>query len=208
MKRKVLIVDDHPVVVLALKIILEQNGFEVMAETNNGVDALKLIKELSPDAVILDIGIPLLDGLEVIIRSRKLVKSPPILVLTAQPSDHFVSRCIQAGASGFVSKQKDMNEVTGALRAILSGHSYFPIISNKSMIAKSSQDETELVKKLSIREMVVLQQLAVGLSNKEIAERMLLSNKTISTYKTRILEKLNAKNLVDIVDIAKRHNLI
>ncbi|MGW7677506.1 response regulator [Shewanella sp. S23-S33] len=208
MKRKILIVDDHPVVVLALKIILEQNGFEVMAETNNGVDALKLIKELSPDAVILDIGIPLLDGLEVIIRSRKLVKSPPILVLTAQPSDHFVSRCIQAGASGFVSKQKDMNEVTGALRAILSGHSYFPIISSKNMIAKSSQDETELVKKLSTREMVVLQQLAVGLSNKEIAERMLLSNKTISTYKTRILEKLNAKNLVDIVDIAKRHNLI
>ncbi|MGL5026969.1 MAG: response regulator, partial [Shewanella oncorhynchi] len=97
MKRKILIVDDHPVVVLALKIILEQSGFEVIAETNNGVDALKLIKELSPDAVILDIGIPQLDGLEVIERSRNLVKSPPILVLTAQPSDHFVSRCIQAG---------------------------------------------------------------------------------------------------------------
>ncbi len=208
MKRKILIVDDHPVVVLALKIILEQSGFEVIAETNNGVDALKLIKELSPDAVILDIGIPQLDGLEVIERSRKLVKSPPILVLTAQPSDHFVSRCIQAGASGFVSKQKDMNEVTGALRAILTGHSYFPIISNKNMIAKSSQDEAELVKTLLTREMAVLQQLAVGLSNKEIAERMLLSNKTISTYKTRILEKLNAKNLVDIIDIAKRHNLI
>lgn len=208
MKRKILIVDDHPVVVLALKIILEQSGFEVIAETNNGVDALNLIKELSPDAVILDIGIPQLDGLEVIERSRKLVKSPPILVLTAQPSDHFVSRCIQAGASGFVSKQKDMNEVTGALRAILTGHSYFPIISNNNMIAKSSQDEAELVKKLSTREMVVLQQLAVGLSNKEIAERMLLSNKTISTYKTRLLDKLNAKNLVDIIEIAKRQNLI
>ncbi|QYX64578.1 response regulator transcription factor [Shewanella putrefaciens] len=208
MKRKILIVDDHPVVVLALKIILEQSGFEVIAETNNGVDALKLIKALSPDAVILDIGIPQLDGLEVIERSNKLLKSPPILVLTAQPSDHFVSRCIQAGASGFVSKQKDMNEVTGALRAVLTGHSYFPIISNNNMIAKSSQDEAELVKKLSTREMVVLQQLAVGLSNKEIAERMLLSNKTISTYKTRLLDKLNAKNLVDIIEIAKRQNLI
>ncbi|MBS0041144.1 response regulator transcription factor [Shewanella sp. SP2S2-4] len=208
MKRKILIVDDHPVVVLALKIILEQSGFEVIAETNNGVDALKLIKELSPDAVILDIGIPQLDGLEVIERSRNLVKSPPILVLTAQPSDHFVSRCIQAGASGFVSKQKDMNEVTGALRAILSGHSYFPIVNNSNIISKSSQDEVELIKKLSTREMAVLQQLAVGLSNKEIAERMLLSNKTISTYKTRLLEKLNAKTLVDIIDIAKRHQLI
>lgn len=208
MKRKILLVDDHPVVVLALKIILEQSGFEVIAETNNGVDALKLIKELSPDAVILDIGIPQLDGLEVIERSRKLLPPPPILVLTAQPSEHFVSRCIQAGASGFVSKQKDMAEVTGALKAILTGHSYFPIMSNSNMISKSSQDEAELVKKLSTREMVVLQQLATGLSNKEIAERMLLSNKTISTYKTRLLEKLNAKTLVDIIEIAKRQSLI
>ncbi|ACK44711.1 response regulator transcription factor [Shewanella baltica] len=208
MKKKILIVDDHPVVVLALKIILEQSGFEVIAETNNGVDALKLIKNLSPDAVILDIGIPQLDGLEVIERSRKLPNSPSILVLTAQPSEHFVSRCIQAGASGFVSKLKDMTEVTGALKAILTGHSYFPIQSNSNIISKSSQDEAELIKKLSTREMVVLQQLATGLSNKEIAERMLLSNKTISTYKTRLLDKLNARTLVDIIEIAKRQSLI
>lgn len=206
MKRKILIVDDHPVVVLALKIILEQNGFEVIADTNNGVDALKLVKDLSPDAVILDIGIPQLDGLEVIERSRKLANPPPILVLTAQPSDHFVVRCIQAGASGFVSKQKDMTEVTGALRAILSGHSYFPILGNN--ITQSHQQEAELIKKLSTREMVVLQQLAIGLSNKEIADRMLLSNKTISTYKTRLLEKLNAKTLVDLIEIAKRNSII
>uniref|UniRef100_E6XIL8 Two component transcriptional regulator, LuxR family n=1 Tax=Shewanella putrefaciens (strain 200) TaxID=399804 RepID=E6XIL8_SHEP2 len=207
MKRKILIVDDHPVVVLALKIILEQNGFEVIADTNNGVDALKLVKDLSPDAVILDIGIPQLDGLEVIERSRKLANPPPILVLTAQPSDHFVVRCIQAGASGFVSKQKDMTEVTGALRAILSGHSYFPILGN-NIITQSHQQEAELIKKLSTREMVVLQQLAIGLSNKEIADRMLLSNKTISTYKTRLLEKLNAKTLVDLIEIAKRNSII
>lgn len=208
MKRKILIVDDHPVVILALRILLEQNGFEVVAETNNGVDALKLIKEHSPDAVILDIGIPQIDGLEVIERSRKLVKSTPILVLTAQPSDHFVSRCIQAGASGFVSKQKDMTEVISALRAIITGHSYFPILENANLISTSNQDESELVKKLSTREMVVLRQLATGMSNKEIADAMLLSNKTISTYKTRLLEKLNAKTLVDIIEIAKRQSLI
>jgi len=106
MKKKILIVDDHPVVILALKIILEQNNFNIIGETNNGVDALRLIKELSPDAVILDIGIPQLDGLEVIDRSRRLNNNPPILVLTAQPSEHFVSRCIQAGASGFVQNKK------------------------------------------------------------------------------------------------------
>lgn len=206
-KKRILIVDDHPVVVLALTIILEQNDFEVIGETNNGVDALKLIKVLDPDAVILDIGIPQLDGLEVIERSRRLAKKPPILVLTAQPSEHFVSRCIQAGAVGFVSKQRDLTEVIIALKAVISGHSYFPILVSSNVMSKSSQDETELLKKLSTREMVVLQHLATGLSNKEIADKMLLSNKTISTYKTRILEKLNAKTLVDIITIAKRNRL-
>lgn len=208
MKKKILIVDDHPVVILALKIILEQDGFEVIAETNNGVDALKIIKELSPDAVVLDIGIPKLDGLEVIERSRKLVSCPPILVLTAQPSDYFVSRCIQAGASGFVSKQKDMTEVTNALRTILSGRPYFPLLDRINVKSYSNIDEVERIKKLSTREMSVLQQLAMGFTNNEISERMILSNKTVSTYKTRLLEKLNAKTLVDIIEIAKRHDLI
>lgn len=208
MKRKILLVDDHPVVVLALKIILEQHGFEVVSATDNGVDALKLVKDLAPDAVILDIGIPQLDGLEVIERSKKLPKPPLILVLTAQPSDYFVTRCIQAGASGYVSKQKDMTEVIHALRAILSGHSYFPIINNGNIYNQANTKESELIRTLSTREMAVLQQLAQGLSNKEIADRMLLSNKTISTYKTRLLEKLNAKNLVDLIEITKRNNII
>ncbi|MFB2668643.1 response regulator [Shewanella xiamenensis] len=208
MKKRILLVDDHPVVVLALKIILEQHGFEVVSTTDNGVDALKLVKDLAPDAVILDIGIPQLDGLEVIERSKKLPAPPLILVLTAQPSDYFVTRCIQAGASGYVSKQKDMTEVIHALRAILSGHSYFPIINNGNIYDHSNSNESELIRKLSTREMAVLQQLAMGLSNKEIADRMLLSNKTISTYKTRLLEKLNANNLVDLIEITKRNNII
>lgn len=206
MKKKVILIDDHPVVILALKIILEQNNYDIVGQTNNGVDALRLIKESSPDVVILDLGIPQLDGLEVIERSRRLTKCPPILVLSSQPSEHFVLRCIQAGASGFVSKNNDLTEVISALKAILSRNTYFPILDNINVL--SNQDEAELLKKLSTREMVVLQQLSVGLSNKEIAEKMLLSSKTISTYKTRLLEKLNAKTLVDIIDIAKRHNLI
>ncbi|MCG9966228.1 response regulator transcription factor [Shewanella cutis] len=207
MKKKILVVDDHPVVLLALKIILEQHNFEVIGETNNGVDALRLIRELKPDAIILDIGIPQLDGLEVIDRTQKFNNPPPILVLTAQPSEHFVTRCIKAGAAGYVSKLKDLTDVISALNAILTGHSYFPIMIKNNLITSGTQEEIELIKKLSTREMVVLQQLATGLSNKEIADKMLLSNKTISTYKTRLLEKLNAKTLVDIIEIAKRNNL-
>ncbi|MBO2639061.1 response regulator transcription factor [Shewanella algae] len=206
--KNVIIVDDHPVVVMAIRIMLEQNGFHVIATTDNGVDALKLIREKEPDAVILDIGIPQLDGLEVISRLSNLSFPPKVLVLTAQPSEYFVTRCIQAGASGFVSKQEDLTEVLGALRAVLSGYSYFPNITNIHRLQNNKMAEVDRLAKLSGREMMVLQQLANGLSNKEIADRMLLSNKTISTYKTRLLEKLNARTLVDLIEISKRNQII
>lgn len=203
-----MIVDDHPVVIMAMRIMLEQNGYCVTATTDNGVDALKLIREHRPDAVIMDIGIPKLDGLEVINRLNNLALPSKVLVLTAQPSEYFVTRCIQAGASGFVSKQNDLTEVLGALRTVLSGHTYFPNFTNIQQKQNSQQTEAEKLAKLSGREMMVLQQLANGLSNKEIANHMLLSNKTISTYKTRLLEKLNARTLVDLIEIAKRNKII
>lgn len=203
-----MIVDDHPVVIMAMRIMLEQNGYCVTATTDNGVDALKLIREHRPDAVIMDIGIPNLDGLEVINRLNNLAIPSKVLVLTAQPSEYFVTRCIQAGASGFVSKQNDLTEVLGALRTVLSGHSYFPNFTNIEKKTNSQLTEAENLAKLSGREMMVLQQLANGLSNGEIANNMLLSNKTISTYKTRLLKKLNAHTLVDLIEIAKRNNII
>ncbi|MEL4471737.1 response regulator transcription factor [Shewanella algae] len=206
--KNVIIVDDHPVVVMAIRIMLEQNGFHVIATTDNGVDALKLIREHKPSAVILDIGIPQLDGLEVINRLNNLALPPKVLVLTAQPSEYFVTRCIHAGASGFVSKQEDLTEVLGALRAVLSGYSYFPNIASMQRNQGNQLAEADKLAKLSGREMMVLQQLANGLSNKEIADRMLLSNKTISTYKTRLLEKLNARTLVDLIEISKRNQII
>ncbi|EKO3605449.1 response regulator transcription factor [Vibrio metschnikovii] len=206
--KNIVIVDDHPVVVMAMKIMLEKNGFHVTATTDNGVDALKLIREYRPDAVIMDIGIPQLDGLEVINRLNSLELSSKVLVLTAKPSEHFVTRCIQAGASGFVSKQQDLTEVLSALRAVLSGYTYFPNLTNIQRKQDLQLTETEKLAKLSGREMMVLQQLASGLSNKEIASHMLLSNKTISTYKTRLLEKLNARTLVDLIEIAQRNKII
>ncbi|EGQ8195179.1 MULTISPECIES: response regulator transcription factor [Vibrio harveyi group] len=201
--KKVIIVDDHPVVIMAMKIMLERHGFEIKATADNGIDALKLMRELQPDIVILDIGIPLLDGLEVIRRSSNLTKQPKILVLSAQSSEHFVNHCIGSGARGFISKKEDMSEVIDALRAIISGKTYFPATQ-----CPEQTPENERLEKLSSREMMVLQQLASGLSNKEIGERMLLSNKTISTYKTRILTKLNANSLADLIEIAKRQHII
>ena len=125
---KVLIVDDHPVIRLAVRMLMERHGYEVVAETDNGVDALQLAREHMPDIVILDIGIPKLDGLEVICRlaSTKQAVSFKVLVLTSQAPGHFSMRCMQAGAAGYVCKQQDLTELLSAIKAVLSGYSYFP----------------------------------------------------------------------------------
>lgn len=205
---KVMMVDDHPVVRLAVRVLMERHGYEVIAETDNGVDALQLAREHTPDIVILDIGIPRLDGLEVIARLSTTVMPIKILVLTSQVPGHFSMRCMQAGAAGYVCKQQGLTELLSAIKAVLSGYSYFPsqaLHSTRSNFGSTS--ETDMINRLSGREMMVLQQLARGKSNKEIADSIFLSNKTVSTYKTRLLLKLNARSLVDLIELAQRNGL-
>jgi two-component system response regulator EvgA len=206
---KVLIVDDHPVVRLAVRMLMERHGYQVVAETDNGVDALQLAREHEPDIVILDIGIPKLDGLEVINRLTATNDPMKVLVLTSQTPGHFSMRCMQTGAAGYVCKQQELTELLSAIKAVLSGYSYFPNQALHSV--RSSQGngtEADMVERLSGREMMVLQQLARGKSNKEIADGMFLSNKTVSTYKTRLLLKLNARSLVDLIELAQRNGLV
>lgn len=206
---KVLIVDDHPVIRLAVRMLMERHGYDVVAETDNGVDALQLTREHLPDIVVLDIGIPKLDGLEVVARMALASPCSKVLVLTSQAPGHFSMRCMQAGAAGYVCKQQELTELLSAIKAVLSGYSYFPNQAlQKGRSVANSGTEAEMVGRLSGREMMVLQQLAKGRSNKEIADCMFLSNKTVSTYKTRLLAKLNARSLVDLIELAQRNGLI
>lgn len=204
--RSALIVDDHPVIRMAVRMLLERNGMDVVGEADNGVDALQLIRQYEPDIVILDIGIPRLDGLNVISRIRALGLDSHVLVLTSQPAESFSQRCFQAGAKGFVSKEEDLQNLLTAINAISAGFSVFPA-STLNGGPMASLSEAELVERLSNQELMVLQYLAMGLSNKEIGERMLLSNKTVSTYKSRIQQKLNLGSLLELIEFARRNDL-
>ena len=204
---KVLIVDDHPVIRLAVRMLMERHGYDVVAETDNGVAALQLTRQHLPDIVVLDIGIPKLDGLEVIGRMASSSPCSKVLVLTSQAPGNFSMRCMQAGAAGCVCKQQELTELLSAIKAVLSGYSYFPNQALHASRGRSGGSEAEMVNRLSAREMTVLQQLARGRSNKEIADSMYLSNKTVSTYKSRLLLKLNARSLVDLIELAQRQGL-
>lgn len=205
---RILIVDDHPVIRMAMKMLLEAEGHQIVGDTDNGVDAISLGRELKPDLVILDIGIPRLDGLEVISRLMVLALPLKILVLTGQSASLFALRSMQADAAGFVCKQGGLAELVTAVNAVASGYSYFPSSAMRPVQQGAYSDDVELLGRLSDREVSVLQYLSQGYSNKQISEQMFISNKTVSTYKARLLLKLNAGSLVDLIEFAKRNTLI
>ncbi len=205
----IFIIDDHPVIRMAIRMLLENENHEVVGETDNGVDAMQMVRECMPDLIILDISIPKLDGLEVLARFNAMNLPSKILVLTAQAPSLFAIRCMQSGASGYVCKQEDLSELVSSVKAVLSGYNYFPSQALAATIKKEGDpNELERFKLVNDRELMVLQLFAQGRTNKEIAKGMFLSNKTVSTYKTRLMQKLKAKTLVELIEMAKRNSLV
>ncbi|MNM36874.1 Virulence factors putative positive transcription regulator BvgA [compost metagenome] len=201
----VLIVDDHPIVRLSLRILLERERFHVVGEVGNGSEVAQEVRNLRPDVVVLDIGLPGLDGMEVIKRLQALEPKPKIMVLTGQATDLYVRRCLDAGIGAFVTKDEDHEALIFALKALTKGYSTFP-----QMAVNSNSLESEAIRlgSLSNREMEVLRRLTRGENNKSIGACMNLSAKTISTYRGRIMDKLKTESLVEMVDLAKRNNVI
>lgn len=205
----VLIVDDHPFIRNAARMLLQQEQFDIVGETDNGADALQLAREHLPDLILLDIAIPKMDGLEVLNRIAELQLLSKVLVLTSRPAASYAMRCMKAGAAGYVSKAEDLNELVKAIRAIMSGYTFFPnLAANSVRRIDMEASEQDLIRRLTDRELGILQKLATGFSNNEIAEVMHVSNKTVSTYKKRIIEKLNVKSLIYLAEFAKRNDLV
>lgn len=205
--KSVLIADDHPVVRSALRILVKQEGFQRIFEASKGNEVISMIREHRPDVVVLDLSMPEMDGLDVLGRIRENEMQCQVVVFTSLARVFYQERCMRAGAGAFVSKSSGMDDVLKALRAVSVGYTYFqslPTVALNSL----QRTEKEMIDKLSNRELTICLYLANGLSNKEIAEIMHLSHKTISTYKTRLTEKLNLQSKVHLRDFCKRNNLI
>lgn len=205
---EILVVDDHPAIRMAVSLLLAQDGHVICAEVDNGVDAIQQFKKTAPNIVVLDIGIPKLDGIEVIKRLKELNPSVYVIILSAQNSNHMMVRSYQSGADGFVSKLDDLNILKDAVSTCLKGRKFFPndVIYNSERTA--SVDDRSIIGTLSDREMSVFLEICQGRSNKDIAQNMLLSEKTVSTYKTRLMQKLQVENVVELIELAKRCMII
>lgn len=203
------IVDDHPLIRLAVRIMLEQEGHTVLAEADNGIGALDIIRKLLPDLIILDLSIPKLDGFSVIAHLKTIGIASKVLVLTSGDSRNFAIRSLQAGAMGFVSKDDNLGELVGAVKTVLSGYTFFPqdTIHMLRENSEAANEESLQVSQLSDREITVLRLLAQGFGNQEIAATLMISHKTVSTYRVRLLRKLNVSSLVTMVELAKRNGI-
>ncbi|MFA9441718.1 response regulator [Uliginosibacterium sp. sgz301328] len=203
--KSVVLIDDHPAVRVAIRSILESQGtLSVVAEAGEGVEGLDKVRKFAPDLVVVDLSLPDIDGLELIHRIKSYNSAVRVLVLSARDERLYAVKVMQAGGNGFVNKTKDISDILHAATVVTSGFNCFPVLH----VGSSGNGDPDLLSKLSVREMTVLLGLAVGDSNKDLADKLCLSQKTISTYKMRILEKLHLSSVADLVTFAKTNHLV
>lgn len=205
--KSALIADDHPVVLGALKILLTQEGFQPIFEASKGNEVIPMIREHQPKVVVLDLDMPEMPGLDVLDRIYANEMQCQVVVFTSLERIYYQERCMRAGASAYVSKSNDLQHLQKAIRAVMNGYTYFQSLPSVAL-SSLQLSEKQMIESLSNRELTICRYLAHGMSNKAIAELMHLSHKTVSTYKTRLTEKLNVESKVHLRDFAKRNHLI
>ncbi|WP_213351068.1 fimbria biosynthesis transcriptional regulator FimZ [Citrobacter braakii] len=205
----VIIMDEHPIVRMSIEVLLEKNSnIQVVLKTDDSRTAIEHLRTYPVDLVILDIELPGSDGFTLLKRIKSLQEKTRVLFLSSKSESCYAGRAIRAGANGFVSKRKDLNDIYNAVKMILSGYSFFPSDTLNFINNINAQKGVLHDMPLSNREVTVLRYLANGLSNKEIAEQLLLSNKTISAHKANIYSKLGLHTIVELIDYAKMHELM
>jgi len=211
---RLLIADDHAVVRAGLRILLEsRKGWEVCAEAADGRDAVEKAAKFKPDIVILDIGMPLLNGVEAARRIRKSLPKTEILILTMHESDELAHQVVEAGARGYILKDEADRVLHAAIDALRQHKPYFSSRISEAATAaaeaSSSDDSAKFPRsRLTSREREILQLLAEGKSNKEVANLLNISVNTAEAHRANIMLKLDFHSLADLVMYAVRNKII
>jgi DNA-binding NarL/FixJ family response regulator len=206
----ILIADDHAIVRRGLKQILdEEPGLAIVSEAENGQEVLEMSRHRTWDLVILDINLPGRNGLDILNELRYAYPKLPVLILSMYPEDQYALRVIHAGASGYLNKQSAPEELIKAIKKILSGGKYYSDSIIDQLVSKpETRQEKPVHDLLSDREFQVMVMMASGKTLSEIGENLALSIKTVSTYRKRILTKLNMKNNAELIHFALKNKLV
>ena len=213
-KTRIMLADDHPLLRQALKNVLEkQREFEVIAEAHDGEEAVKLATELIPDVVIMDISMPKLNGLEATKQIKAKFPSIAVLVLTVHSDSEHILSILQAGAGGYLIKSVYGDEVTHAVRALVSGETVLSPSVSRQILKYASQfikkpPILDTVDKVTARELQILKLAAKGTSNRDIALSLGLSLRTVKGYLADIFLKLNVASRTEAVIVSLRKGII
>lgn len=206
----ILIADDHIVVRKGLiQIISDEFPNAIFDEAINGKEAMELLRSKKYEIAILDITMPELTGMDVVRQMKIEENKTPILVLTSHPEGQYAIRVLKAGASGFIGKEMAGEELTIAIHKILSGRKYITQTLAEKIAGDMSNDSNKAQHELlSDREFEVMKLIANGKTVSEIADKLFISVTTVSTYRTRVLDKLNLKNNSELMHYAMTQNLV
>ena len=187
---KILLAEDHAIVRKGIRALIEDTqNFEIIGEAENGKDAVKMVKDLKPDIVVMDISMPKLNGLEATERIKKEFPATDVLILTRHTKKKYIFKIIESGASGYIVKKAAPDQLKIALQAISEGEKYFSPSASTKMVSKlleKNNETSEEFSPLSPREREILQLIAEGLTNKAIAKSLYISVKTVESHKANI----------------------
>ena len=208
MMLKIMLAEDHETVREGLRLIINQQAdMEVCGEAGDGFAAVKMAQELQPDVIVMDVTMPEMNGLQATKKIKKLSPHLKILTMTRHTDDGYLQELLRAGASGYVLKQSASAELLRAIRVVAAGNNYLdPTIAGRVMVgyagkaARTASTSNEST--LTERESEVLRQIAWGYSNKEIAQRLIVSVKTVEAHKANAMRKLGIGSRIDIVRYA------
>lgn len=210
----VLLTDDHTILRAGLKVMLNaQTDIEVVGEAQNGRQALIEAQRLQPDIVLMDIAMPDMNGIEATRLLRKQLPDVKVLILTMHENDEYVFQALRAGASGYMMKEAAATDLIAALRIVHGGHFYLSPPVQSLMVSDYLQrvrtgGEKDSYSCLTEREREILKLVAEGLTNNQIAERLVISPKTVDTHRTHIMDKLDLHSRAELVKYAIRHGLL
>lgn len=210
--RRIVLVDDHALVRAGIRALLESlPGLEVVGETGDGLEALRLAQGLAPDAMLLDITLPGLNGLEVAARVARGGTGTRVLVLSMHASPEYAARAFAAGAAGYLNKDAAFDELATALAEIGAGRRYLSRAIDAAQVAeieRRAASGASGLDALTPRQRQILQLVAEGLGTRQIAERLFLSVKTVETHRAQIMQRLDIHDVPGLVRFAIRHGLL